>query len=154
MDIRRVQQLQLPDCFPGTVLLDGADDNIREDDGDKEHVPVASHQEQAESQGKVQEIKEGKNIVKKDLLQGFPLIVGDDIAAAVPHTGFRLRGGKAGFPGIFKSLRILIRKLQSAIHTAPPVFKNPFPCYTPGRRMSRKKGEGGDSGILCSGAKI
>ena len=116
MHIRGVQELELPDGFLGAVFLNGSDQNIRDDDRDEEHVPVAADEEKAGRQREVQKIEEGENIVKENFFQGFALVIVQHVAEAGLPALLRLLRGETAFIGIGEIFRPAAWQLQFVIH--------------------------------------
>ena len=65
-----LQQPQLVQHGPGPQRLDRSDQRIGENHAQKQHVPPGAHQGQAEGEGEVQQIEEGKEIFPNDLEYG------------------------------------------------------------------------------------
>ena len=144
MDVRGVQELELADGFLRTVFLHRSDEDIHDNNGDEQHIPVAADQEQAGCQREIQEIEKCKHVVKENLLQGFSLITVQHIAPAVPETFVRLLLRQAALVRICKILRPFARKLQFGSHPNTSRILS-FPYYADGRRVS--------TAMLFSGGK-
>ena len=125
---RRVEQLQLPDGFLCSVFLNRPNQNIEYNHRNKQHVSVASHKQQADCKSEIQEIEKGKQIVKQNFFQRFPLILIHRVAQAVPHAFLCLFRGQPSVVCVLKMFRPLFRKRQLAFHAHPPCKDMPILC--------------------------
>ena len=96
MDGRGVQELQGGNCFPCTVFLYSADQDVGKHHEKEQHVPVTADQQQTQRQGQVQQVEKGQGMVQQDPGQTQVIRICHLVSAAGPELFFRLRSSQSG----------------------------------------------------------